>query len=283
MDHALLSVILMIVLMCWPLWPLAQISPPPVMLAERWQSGWSPVAWLVSEKLDGVRAWWDGEQLLTRSGYPIAIPPEWQAALPAGVALDGELWAGRGSFERVSALVRAGQRPLADWQDVHFMVFDLPRSDLPLEARLQALALQAATRDSAVIRLVEQRSVANDEDLQSWLQTVVSGGGEGLVLRRKGSFYQASRSSDWCKLKPVDDAEAVVIGYIPGKGKYQGQTGALQVRADDGREFRIGTGLSDALRRQPPAVGTRITYSSSGVTRTGLPRFARFVRVRPPE
>ena len=80
------------------------------------------------------------------------------------------------------------------------------------------------------------------------------------------------------KLKPHLDAEAVVVGYRPGTGRNAAQVGALEVRADDGRRFLVGSGLSDALRRSPPEIGSVITYRHRDVTPSGLPRFATFVR-----
>lgn len=48
----------------------------------------------------------------------------------------------------------------------------------------------------------------------------------------------------------------------------------------DGKRFVIGSGYTDATRQHPPAVGTVITYTYQGLTRKGLPRFARYLRVR---
>jgi DNA ligase-1 len=109
---------------------------------------------------------------------------------------------------------------------------------------------------------------------------VIAVGGEGLMLRRGASVYQAGRSDDLLKVKRFDDAEAIVMGILPGKGKYQGMMGALRVRLADNREFRIGSGFTDAERTDPPPLGSVITFKHSGHTATGLPRFASFVRVR---
>jgi DNA ligase-1 len=82
------------------------------------------------------------------------------------------------------------------------------------------------------------------------------------------------------KLKTYEDAEAVVIAHLPGKGKYQGMMGALLVEMPDQRRFKIGTGFSDAQRADPPPIGSTITYKYFGKTSTQLPRFASFLRVR---
>jgi len=82
------------------------------------------------------------------------------------------------------------------------------------------------------------------------------------------------------KLKPLHDAEAVVIGHVPGQGKHAGRLGALRVRNEDGAEFLIGTGFSDAQRAEPPPTGVLVTYTHRGSTASGVPRFASFLRVR---
>ena len=70
------------------------------------------------------------------------------------------------------------------------------------------------------------------------------------------------------------------FGYTPGTGKYHGMTGALEVQIPDGKHFLIGSGLSDAVRRNPPAIGSLITYRYQALTQDGVPRFARYLRVR---
>jgi len=80
-------------------------------------------------------------------------------------------------------------------------------------------------------------------------------------------------------MKPHLDAEAVVVGHRLGTGKYRRVVGALEVEAGDGRRFFVGSGLSDASRRKPPAIGATITYRYRELTSTGLPRFATYLRL----
>ncbi|CAM5225563.1 ATP-dependent DNA ligase [Alishewanella longhuensis] len=100
------------------------------------------------------------------------------------------------------------------------------------------------------------------------------------MLHHQDARYKTGRSADLLKLKSYQDTEAIVIGYRPGKGKYQGRVGALIVRTPEGKEFAIGSGLTDVLRQTPPEIGTVITYRYNGYTNNGIPRFARFLRVR---
>lgn len=241
-------------------------------------------AYLVSEKYDGVRAYWDGVRLQTRSGRSIPAPDGFLQQLPAA-AVEGELWFGRGQFSRSSALIRrAPEHPDYDheWQSVQLMLFDAPRHPGVFSERLAYLQ-QLQSPAAVQIRVARQWPVSSHDELQQQLQTLTAEGAEGLMLRRRDSLYPGDDRYDLLKLKLWDDAEAEVIGWIPGKGRLAGLMGSLLVRLDNGREIRIGTGFSDAERQQPPAIGTRITFQYQGFTSTGLPRFARYWRPRPQE
>ena len=278
-------ILVMLLALAWPHFSLAAASPvaPPLMLAKTFESGIDVSAYFVSEKLDGVRAYWNGRQLLTRSGRQIRAPAWFLASLPDDTPLDGELWAGRGEFAFVSGLIRRHKAEDDDWLRVKYMAFDLPQLAAPYSERLWVLRTLIAQQKSPSLKALEQTRISGEQELQQRLQQITAGGGEGLMLRRAASLYQAKRSDDLLKLKLVQDDEAVVVGHVPGEGKYLGAMGSLLVRMDDGREFRIGTGFSDDERDHPPARGTRITFSYNGLTEHGLPRFARFVRIRPAE
>ena len=208
------------------------------------------------------------------------VAPAWVTqALPAQ-ALDGELWLGRGRFEDLSGLVRRTTADDAGWRALRYMAFDLPQAGGPFSQR--ATQLDALVRQTGFDNLVAapQRRVESAALLTRWLDQVVRDGGEGLVLHRAAALWQAGRSDDLLKLKPLADAEATVEGHQPGRGRLQGLMGALRVRQDDGTRFLIGSGFSDAQRLRPPPVGSVVTFSHRGRTADGVPRFASFVRVR---
>lgn len=238
-----------------------------------------PSRYLVSEKLDGVRACWDGRQLRFRSGLPVPAPQAFLRRLPP-VALDGELWLGRGQFEALSGRVRRSPSIQAEWDEVHYMVFELPAHPGSFAERAQALERLTAASGWAQLQAVPQARGHDLAALRARLQEVVGGGGEGLVLHQADAPYRTGRSDTLLKLKPVDDAEALVIGHVAGQGRHQGRLGALAVRREDGAVFRIGTGFSDAQRDTPPPVGAWVTYTYRGLTGNGLPRFPSFLRVR---
>ena len=254
-------------------------TAPAVSLAQTYREGVDVAAYWVSEKLDGVYAHWDGRVLVSRAGNRYNAPVWFVAGFPAQ-PLAGELWMGPGTFDKLSGVVRRQTPDHAAWRQVRFMVFDLPAHRADFNGRLQRLKEIFATLDSPTIALVEQRRVASHDALMALLDEVVEGGGEGLMLRRAGSFHRAGRSADLLKLKRFEDAEAKVVAHLPGKGKYTGMLGALLLERPDGRQFRVGTGFTDEQRRNPPPLGATVTYKHYGHTNTGLPRFASFLRVR---
>ncbi|MCZ8112480.1 MAG: DNA ligase [Betaproteobacteria bacterium] len=253
-----------------PLAPmLAQDAPPDI----------DPAGYLVSEKLDGVRALWDGTRLRFRSGTDIMAPAWFTAALPAR-PLDGELWLGRGGFEATVGTVRRATPDDAAWRGLRYALFDLPGDPRPFAQRAEALAALAASIRQPFVQAVAQRSLADAAALARELDAVVRSGGEGLMLHRAAATWRTGRSADLLKLKPWTDAEGVVVAHLPGRGRHEGRLGALRVRLPDGRSFRLGTGFSDAERASPPPVGSRVSFRHQGRTDDGLPRFASFWRVR---
>ncbi|MBR9885517.1 MAG: DNA ligase [Oceanospirillales bacterium] len=234
--------------------------------------------YLVSEKLDGVRARWTGQALLTRSGHRIAAPDALTRNLPP-VPLDGELWLGRQRFDALSALVRRADPADDLWQEVSFQLFDLPAHRGSFSERTEALAQIVAAVDNPHIQVIKQHRDLTRAQLDSRLGQIKQAGGEGLMLMHGSAHYIHGRSELLLKYKGYEDAEAVVVGYTEGKGKYDGMTGALIVETKSGVRFRIGSGLSDEERISPPPLGSTITYRYNGLTAHGKPRFARFMRL----
>ena len=256
--------------------------PPAPMLGKNWQTGLNPADFLVSEKLDGVRALWDGQVLRFRSGRRIAAPVWFLASLPA-TALDGELWLGRGSFDQLSGIVRRSTPVDADWQALRYMVFDLPGGAGPFAERVQRAVSLVGAGSPAWLQVIAQDRVADADSLQQQLKTLVGQGAEGLMLHRADALWAPGRSDALRKLKPLPDDEARVVAHVPGKGRLQGKLGALQVEMPGGQRFALGTGLSEADRMAPPPVGSLVTYRYRGLTPSGVPRFASFVRQRADE
>lgn len=254
-------------------------APPAVSLAKVYEDGRDPTGYWVSEKLDGVRGYWDGSRLLTRAGNPLVAPAWFTAGWP-GAPMEGELWVGRGRFEETVAIVRAQTPDDSGWRRVRFMLFDLPAHPGPFTERLAALQAVAARIDRPWVQAIPQLPATSAQDLRTRLGQVVGAGGEGLMLHRGDALYQAGRSDDVLKYKPYLDGEARVIAHLPGQGRHAGRLGALQVETEDGRRFRLGSGFSDQVRRDPPPLGAWVTYRYKALSARGIPRFASYWRVR---
>ena len=261
-----------------PATPATDKQTPHLLLANVWNPSIDPTGWWMSEKYDGLRGYWDGRQLWSRQGNIIHAPDYFLAELPRDIPLDGELWIGHGKFEETISIVRS-EIPDDRWKRVHFMVFDAPQAKGAFEQRMQFLR-GTFPRDNRFVRVVVQERCQGAAQLLAERDRVVRLGGEGLMLRQPESYYEAGRSPTLLKVKPYDDAEATVIAHEPGKGKFAGKLGAIRVQTDDGRQFSIGSGFTDAQRESPPPVETVITYRFRGLTAKGLPRFPSYLRVR---
>jgi len=233
----------------------------------------------VSEKLDGMRAYWNGQALFSRQGHQINAP-SWYTEHWPDTSLDGELWSQRNSFESIVSCVRR-KVPVDDcWQKIAFYVFDLPASKATFSQRIQRITAISAAAKTPYLKAVKQFRVTSEPALFALLDFIVANGGEGLMLHHEKALYRPGRSQHLIKLKKHYDAEAVVIKHISGKGKYQDMLGALLVRTPSGLEFKIGSGFTDQLRKHPPPIGSVITYKFIGKTARGVPRFASFLRIR---
>lgn len=252
-------------------------NQPALMLAKLYRQTEQLDAYWISDKFDGVRAYWNGDQLISRQGYPIHAPLWFTKDFPA-VALDGELWIGPNQFEAVSSAVRRYQPLEKEWRKIRYLLFDLPHSEAPYSERRKQLLALVAQHQIPHLRVPEYWRVEHQSALQQLLQQRLAAGAEGLMLNHADSHYQPGRSAALLKLKPYFDDEAKVLAHLPGKGKYQGMLGALLVENDRGVQFKIGTGFTDQQRQQPPAIGSRISYRYRGLTAKGKPRHASFIR-----
>jgi DNA ligase 1 len=251
---------------------------PPLLLAESWDNAADLSGWWMSEKLDGVRAYWDGKQFISRQGNLYHAPDWFIDGLP-DTPLDGELWLDRKKFQRAVSIVRRQDKSDL-WKELSFLVFDAPQAGGPFEDRVKFVADTLSSRKLTYARPHTQALCTSIDTLKAELARVEALGGEGLMLRQPGSKYVTGRSSTLLKIKSFKDDEAVVVGYLPGAGKHKGKTGALTVRLANGTEFGVGTGLSDKERAAPPAVGSTITFRYQELSDAGVPRFPSYLGLR---
>jgi len=275
--HSLSFVTLAIVL-------LSILSPcyaqsPPIQLATQFREKIDIKQYYVSEKLDGIRGYWDGNKLISKRGTPFTAPSWFTKGFPAE-PLDGELWVGRQQFEKVSGIVRTQDDNNQDWKLVKFMLFDLPNSKAPFSQRVQQMEKLVKESPNPYLGVIEQKKINSIKALQTLLDFTVKNKGEGLMLHHEDALYRVKRNQDLMKLKKFEDAEAKVLAYLPGKGKYKGMLGSILVETEKGVKFKIGSGFSDEERKNPPAIGSTITYKFTGKTINGIPKFASFMRIR---
>ena len=256
-----------------------EISAPPLLLASVLQQQTDVSKYWVSEKLDGARAIWNGKELRFRSGRLVNAPAWFTEKFPAQ-PLDGELWLARGEFDRLSAIVRKQQPIDAEWRQVRYMLFELPEAPGTFTERIASMREIVDTAHIDWLEAIKQFRVRDRAELQRHLTAVLKNQGEGLMLHLADAPYATGRGDVLLKLKPWFDAEATVIEHVTGQGKYLGMMGALLMETPAGRRFRLGTGFTDAVRRDPPTVGTLVTYRYRELNSNGLPRFASYLRVR---
>eukprot|EP00742_Colponemidia_sp_Colp-10_P005687 GILJ01006078.1.p1 GENE.GILJ01006078.1~~GILJ01006078.1.p1 ORF type:complete len:660 (-),score=88.18 GILJ01006078.1:89-2068(-) len=250
-----------------------------VLLAHKYEDKIDPTGWWMSEKLDGARAYWNGEMLLSRNGKQFFAPDFYVAKFPKDCHLDGELWLGRGEFQRCMSIVRRhGGNKL--WEDITYVVFDAPNIDKPFEERYEHFCKLIGDSGSEYMRAHKHIKCKDRDALQKELERVQAKSGEGLMLRKPGSRYERTRSRTLLKVKTFSDAEAIVTSIERGSGRHSARMGALHVRTKTGITFKVGTGFSDKEREKPPKVGTIITYRYQELTKSGRPRFPAFLRVR---
>ena len=256
----------------------AEASGPPLLLAHSWDGVADLTGWWLSEKLDGVRAYWDGRAFVSRLGNTYHAPEWFTAGLPE-VPLDGELWGGRKRFQRTISIVRRQDRS-EHWKEVAFVVFDAPAVEGAFEDRLAFVARALGSRSLAHARVHEQQPCRGLDHLREELARVEALGGEGLMMRQPRSSYEVGRSTTLLKVKSFQDAEARVVGHLPGAGRHAGRLGALEIEMANGTRFSVGTGFSDAERAAPPPLGAVITFRYQELSEGGVPRFPTYVGVR---
>lgn len=251
---------------------------PDLLLATVYKSGINVQRYWISEKLDGVRAYWDGEKLISRQGNVFNAPAWFTEGFPQQ-PLDGELWLARDSFEQTLSIIKSKNKQ-DQWALLTYQLFELPKAKGSFTERLQQLEILVAQTTNPYLKVIPQFRVQSETELQRLLEEYVAKDAEGLMLHHQDAPYRTGRSGDLIKLKPYQDAEGEIVAYRYGQGKYQGQIRGYVVALEDGRRINISNGLKNTERESPLPIGAVITYQYNGYTTTGKPRFARYLRVR---
>ncbi|WP_297442323.1 DNA ligase [Sulfurimonas sp.] len=253
--------------------PFILLADKPNLLLLKTYKDQNISGWVMSEKLDGIRAYWDGKYLLSRGGKIIHAPAYFTKEFPP-FAIDGELWSKRSDFSHISSIVR-DRVPSREWSQISYNIFEVPNAVGGLFERLE----KVQPYKSNILKIIPQIAVKSKENMRKFLKSVEAKGGEGLVVRDPNAVYIAKRTSKALKVKSFLDAECRVIGYTKGKGKYSGKLGALKCQLNNGEIFKIGSGFSDVQRENPPAIGSRVTFKYKELTKNGKPRFPVYMRL----
>ena len=248
--------------------------------------------WLASEKLDGVRSYWDGENLLSRQGKKLNVPLSFTKNFPK-FALDGELYSKELKFEEIQATVMDKIPNEKAWHRLKFHIFDVPEASGGLLTRLEVLAKFLKNKPNENLIIIKQIKMRDNAHFLKFIEDIILKGGEGAVVREQNAPYERKRSKNALKFKKFKDAECEVISINKGRGKYAKFAGSLTCKALGGKDdeekagepksgtiFKIGSGLSDEQRTNPPKIGSIITYKFQNLSSYGKPRFPIFLRVR---
>ncbi len=254
--------------------PIVIFAQKPNLLLLETYDDQNITGWVMSEKLDGIRAYWDGKNLISRGGKIIHAPNWFIKGYPP-FEIDGELWSKQKDFENISSIVR-DKVPSEQWHDITHYIFEVPNAKGNLFQRLK----KVKPYENSHLKLLDQITLKDKKHLQLFLKEIEADGGEGVVVRDPNVPYIAKRTSKALKVKTFHDAECQIVGHNKGKGKYRNLLGSFTCKMKDSITFKIGSGLSDALRHNPPKVGTTITFKYQEFTKYGKPRFPVYLRVR---
>lgn len=254
------------------MWLLQQFDPQVIQAR--------PQSFVYSEKLDGVRAFWDGKNLYSKGGKLLTPPSFFTQNFPP-FAIEGELWSKRGDFENIVSILKSTKKK-EKWRELKFYIFEVPNQQGGILKRLEVLEAYLASQPAPFISIIPQLQLNTLQALQDALSAITQAGGEGVVVREKDAPYYTGRNKKAMKLKLYEDRECKITSYVQGKGKFENLVGSI-ICLDGDVEFKIGSGMSEDFRKNPPKVGTIITYKYFGLNKNKLPKFPVFLRIRSDE
>ena len=233
--------------------------------------------WIMSEKLDGIRAYWDGKDLYTKNVNKIYAPIWFTKDFPS-FELDGELWTQRDDFENIQSIV-LDKIPSEKWKEITYNIFEVPNSKGNFEERVSIIENYLKESPNKLIKIIPQIKCKNQEHLEKYLQELINKKAEGIIIKNPNIDYFSGRSDEVLKVKKFEDMEGQVIGHNYKDKKFK----SLKIKLEDGVVFNLGGGFSDKERLNPPKVGDIVTFKYYGFTKNDKPKFASFLRVRKEE
>lgn len=234
--------------------------------------------WLMSEKLDGVRAVWNGKNLETKNKNKIFAPAWFTKDFPP-FALDGELWTKQDDFENIQSLVLSQKEPKG-WENISYNIFEVPNQSGNFFERVEVLNRFLEKNPNKFIKIIPQVRINNKKDLNIFLEKILKNKGEGVILKNPNTPYESGRSQNILKVKKFLDDEGEVVSHNFNK---DGSFRSLNLKLKNGIVFKLGGGFSNKDRENPPKIGEFVTFKYYGFTKNSKPKFASFLRVRKKE
>ena len=285
------------------------VSTNGVLLAKIYDGSKNVEGWWASEKWDGYRAIWDGKEFKSRSGKTFEAPMWFKSIMPPGIAIDGELWLGRGEYESCGILRRNKPKKFSEihaWEEswkiaeIKFKVFDLLTpsfKDVVFEERMRELKKIVNARNTCmselglgdldnIIEYTKQTKITSSDNVTKIAQAIIAKGGEGIMLRKPLSLYEPKRSSTLLKIKEKNDMECIIVDYKLGsKGsKYQNLLGSFKCALLDNSDITFfASGMNDEIRtnyKTSHPINTVITVTYQSLTKNGKPRHPNYLRIR---
>lgn len=233
--------------------------------------------WYMSEKLDGIRGYWDGEKLYSKNGN-IIYAPDWFTNDFPKFKLDGELWTKRDDFENIQNIV-LDKKPSLKWEEITYNIFEVPEAKGNFDDRLKIIKNYLNSNQNKYIKIIPQINCKNQEDLELYLEELINKKAEGIIIKNPKIEYFKGRSNDILKVKKFYDDEGIVIGLNYKDEKFK----SLIIKQKNNVVFNLGGGFSDKERLNPPKTGDIVTYKYYGFTKYNKPKFASFLRIRKKE
>jgi len=232
--------------------------------------------WYMSEKLDGIRAYWNGKELLSKNGNKIHAPTWFIKDFPK-FELDGELWTKRDDFESIQNIV-LDKTPSDDWKKVTYNIFEVPNQKGDFDERLKVAIQWVKKYKNRYIRIIPQIKCKNKEHLEAYLQELINKKAEGVIIKNPHKEYFIGRNSNILKVKKFKDMEGEIIGFNYDVNK---RLKSLVLKLDNGINFNLGGGFKEKDRLNHKfKIGNIITFKYYGFTKYGKPKFASFLRVK---
>eukprot|EP00026_Physarum_polycephalum_P001228 Phypoly_transcript_01229.p1 GENE.Phypoly_transcript_01229~~Phypoly_transcript_01229.p1 ORF type:complete len:1158 (+),score=134.52 Phypoly_transcript_01229:34-3507(+) len=179
-------------------------------------------SWWIGEKYDGIRCFWNPKRSTVYSRKANAIPlyASITTSLPKSVMMDGEFWFGRGLFGNTIVLILGNNLEAVAWHMLRLVAFDVPwhkSQNKVFEERYQTL-FQHVNYDHPFTVVVARLLCDNSAQLYTLLTGIIAEGGEGVIVRRTGSIYEAGRSRNLIKFKTaLFDKEGLVVDISPNE------------------------------------------------------------------